>query len=480
LVEVDIVALKNGKPVVDLNRDDFEVFDEGKRQKIALFGVKPARDSIAPTSLPRGAVSNRLDTDGQEPAEATIVLFDRLNTAPEDQANAGVALLRYLRSPAASGRIAIYEVNKTLRVVQDFTTDKDRLIRAANRAGAQKSVDEGAAELVADLPMTGDALTDAMTQNAAAEMTDNAMRNRADITAFTLELIAKHLAGLAGRKKLVWITAAFPAIYTYTGHRNLTTQIETREFSRQIDHAAQILNDGNVAVYPIDPRPLTTGGLGAPGIDTMNLFAGKTGGIAQYALGDIEVAIKSAMQQSQVNYSLGFYPSTKLDGNFHSLKVKAARSGVELQYRKGYLASEVKPPTDKQRQISLNDAFANPLEQTGLGLTALARPADPGRPGLYSLDLHLNAAELHFEREQNRWVALLAVATQFPPKKHPNGTLENIKLTLPEDRLKSALRDGYVIRRPYEAGDLKGDLRVVVQDRITGLAGSVRVPIGVN
>jgi VWFA-related protein len=390
-----------------------------------------------------------------------------------------VALLRYLRGPSASGRIAIYEVNKTLRVVQDFTTDKERLISAAIHGGPQKSLDEGAAEVVADLPVTGNALVDAMTSNAAAELTDNAMLNRANITTETLELIAKHLAGLPGRKKLVWITGSFPAIYTYTGHRNLSTQIETREFSGKIDQAARVLNDGNVAVYPIDPRPITGEALAAPGIDTMNLFAGKTGGVAQYALGDIESAIKSAMEDSETIYSIGFYPSSKLDGNFHSLKVKVARSGLELHYRKGYVASEAKPPTDKERQGSLNQAFSTPLEQTGLGLAVLAQP-DPVKRGEYLLDLRVNLNEVHLEREQNRWVALLAVATQFPAKKRPNGTLENIKLSLTEDRLKSALREGYVIRRPYPAGDLRGDLRVVVQDRMTGLAGSVRVPIGVK
>jgi hypothetical protein len=82
------------------------------------------------------------------------------------------------------------------------------------------------------------------------------------------------------------------------------------------------------------------------------------------------------------------------------------------------------------------------------------------------------------EGDKERWVALLAIATEFSAKKKPNGTLEEIKLTLTNARLTEALRTGYRIRRPYAAGELNGDLRLVVQDRASGDVGSVTLPIG--
>src|SRR5690242_21220597 len=236
LVEVDVVVRTKNGPVADLKETDFTVLDQGKPQKIALFAVKSqaGREASGNLLIP-GAVSNRLDSDGGDATGATVVLLDRLNTAPEDQGYGIVALNQFLEKAAGTESIAIYSLNKTLRIVQDFTADHNRLMRAAGRAGMDKSTDEGAADLVADIPLTGDALTDGMTQNAIAEMTDHAMQNRVDITAYALQLIAKHLSGMPGRKKLVWITASFPATYTYNGHRNLTTQIETRVFSGQID-----------------------------------------------------------------------------------------------------------------------------------------------------------------------------------------------------------------------------------------------------
>jgi hypothetical protein len=156
--------------------------------------------------------------------------------------------------------------------------------------------------------------------------------------------------------------------------------------------------------------------------------------------------------------------------------VKVGRPGVEVRYRKGYFASDSKPPTEKQRTTTIEEAFLNPLEATGIGLIGTASPA-PGRPGIYTLSLNLNLSELHLERENGRWVALLAVATEFSAKKNPNGTLHNIKLTFTEDRLRQVLRTGYPLQLPFSAGELTGALRVVVQDRVTGDAGSLSLQI---
>ncbi len=252
------------------------------------------------------------------------------------------------------------------------------------------------------------------------------------------------------------------------------------EFSREIDRAIRALNDANVAIYPIDPRDPYNGGLLAPGIDTMNLLAGGTGGQAFYNLSDLAGAIKTAVEDSEVTYSLGFYPAdAKLDGSYHSLAVKVDRGGVEVRYRKGYYASEQSGLTEKKGLQSLEQMFASPLAATTLGLTAIAR-RDQARPGSYELEVKLNFQELHVEREQDRWVALINLATQLPAKNPPNGTLEGIKITLTEARLREVLRDGFILRRPVPVGDQTGDLRVVVQDRSTGAAGAVKLRLNAN
>ena len=483
LVEVDVVVHSKGAAVADLNQDDFTVLDNGKPQKIAAFNVISSRTTPAKSiPLPPGVVSNRLNT--AEPAGTTIVLYDTLNTAPEDQSWAHQALVKYVSTLNKGDHFALYSLSKVLRVIQDFTDDPDRLIKAARRANPEASPDQTADDLTADLlasaPDLGDDIANAMQHNSIMEMQDAAQVNRAVITGKAMELIARHLQGLPGRKKLIWISSSFAAQTTDIRSHNGHETIEHKEFGREIDKAVHALNDANVAVYPIDPKPVSvfndTGFL-RPGIDAMNLFAGGTGGRAFYVINDVAAAIKTAVDDSEVTYALGFYPGDiKLDGSYHSLSVKVARKGVDLRHRKGYYATDLKQPTEKQSEESIKDIFAMPLEATSLGIFARLVPY-PRQAGVYQLTMTFNVQELHLEREKNNWVALIRLATYFPSAPKPNGTEESIKITLTEQRLRETLATGFSIERLVIPGNRKGDLRVAVQDRTTGSAGSVKLTL---
>jgi VWFA-related protein len=69
-------------------------------------------------------------------------------------------------------------------------------------------------------------------------------------------------------------------------------------------------------------------------------MAENTGGRAFYNTNDIQHAIRDAVDDSEVTYTLGFYADTNaLDARFHKLKVLVNRKHVEVRYRKGYMAS---------------------------------------------------------------------------------------------------------------------------------------------
>ncbi len=379
---------------------------------------------------------------------------------------------------------ALYSLNKTLSVIQDFTDDPERIRRAARRATPGASTDRTADDLAADLlatsPDLGDAIANGMQQNAIMNMQDIAQINRAVITTKSMELIAKHLQGIPGRKKLIWISSSFAAQTTDVRSHNGQSTIEHKEFGNEINHAVRTLNDANVAVYPIDPTPLKPPpdpGLFRPGIDAMNIFAGGTGGQAFYMINDVAAAIKTAVEDSEVTYALGFYPvDIKLDGSYHSLSVKVDRKGVNLRHRKGYYATDLKQPTESQRKASLDDVFETPLEATGIGVTALLEPY-ARQAGVFRVTLSFNLQELHLERERDNWVALIQLATYFPAAAKPNGTEESIKITLTERRLRESLANGYTLQRTMILGDRKGDMRLAIQDQVTGAAGSVKLQL---
>ena len=47
-------------------------------------------------------------------------------------------MLKYLKTMQPGEHVAIYTLLKSLRIVQDFTDDPQRLVRAASKAGAQQ------------------------------------------------------------------------------------------------------------------------------------------------------------------------------------------------------------------------------------------------------------------------------------------------------------------------------------------------------
>jgi hypothetical protein len=262
----------------------------------------------------------------------------------------------------------------------------------------------------------------------------------------------------------------------------------------QLQKAVQRLNEAHVAVYPIDARGLTvtneaegfgannpgetmTGGLLNPGYDTMNFLAVGTGGRATYADNDVQGAMRRVFGDFEVSYSIWFYPSDeKLDGSYHSLDVKVNRRNVDLRHRKGYFSSDVKVATSQDRRYTINRAMQNELDATGIGLTGVPTPIE-GQSGVFMLDVIIDAHDVQFRPEGDRWVAQLDYATYFSKTPKLVGTIETFAVNLTEDRLREVLANGLALSRGIYAGDEEGRLRIVIEDRSTGKVGSVWIPI---
>ena len=489
LVEVEVVVHAKGKPVDDLKAEDFTIQDQGKPQRVAAFAIRRATDQRQVRPLAAGEKSNRVNSLGEEPVGATVILLDTLNSDPEDMVEMRRQLLIYLdkvlSDPAGMhDRLALYSLNKTLQIVQDFSGDPARLRLIVARWKAVSSVDVNAASLITDLPTTGDPITDGMIDASAKEMTDNANLRRAENTAFAMETIAKHLSGLPGRKKLIWAGASFSARTSDVRSRNGMQQIEIRNYSEFIDKSVRALNEAHVAVYPIDPRnpckngcSTTSSGFMATGIETMNLFAGGTGGKAFYVVSDIASVINEAIEDSEVTYALGFYPdSSKLDGKFHTLKVKVARDGLDVRHRKGYIAGDGKQPQPKVQQKSFKEAMESPLDSTGIGLSGRLTGTDLVRNG-HEVLLRIDPQELQLATEQTQsgmmvWTTMVTLGT-FLSAQPKSGLLLDVKLTFTEQRLKEVLRDGYLIRVPIDNKGFPTSARIGVIDRSSGRMGSL-------
>jgi VWFA-related protein len=474
LVQVDVVVQSKGKNVKQLTKDDFELYDNGKLQSIAIF---TQRSVVPPDAPPRkllpGLVTNRPMQTGTEPVSATVILIDSQNTEVADQIYARQEAMKYIQGSNRRESIAIYQLDTSLKLVQPFTEDRDALYRALDIFHGAQSVN------LVDTGATG---------NAAAAVEQVSQQRRADITS-ALGSLALNLKYIPGRKKLLWMTAALPLTLSQTTRRNGVEVHDYTDMSQKVLGPIGALNDANVAVYPIDPRggsiflPPKVGFFD-PNLTTMIRFAERTGGIPLYGTNDIAGSIELAIADTDVTYTLGFYPrEEKYDGAEHQLRVHMKRGGAEVRYRNSY-RDETKPPvlTKASREATVNAWMQEPLDATAIPLAAYATPV-PNRPGYVEVRIKIDPGSLKFEHANGRFNGSiqLAIAPDIPAK--AKGLRQTIAFHLTDASYVKALAEGMVLTHQVLAnpakkeGPLPKQMHVVVLDETTGNAGSVRVPI---
>ena len=412
-VAVDVVVTDSkGHPVKGLSPRDFQLAEDGKTQDVRSFQEFSGPDGEVPAALtpptPASQSSHSTqpakpspnlfsnNTHAAEPGAVTMILFDLLNTPSQDQVYARQQLIKFLQSKPQDSQLALSTMSNGathLRLIQGFTADETLLLAAAKgKKGAPKAVrwqvsESGtgnAVDTVAVLTQEGRSsgfvglLSALQGMQAQEELTDT--DERAGITLDSMMQLARYLAGIPGRKNVVWLSGSFPiAISAIANSGNHA--LDNPNFSPKIKLITNLLADAQIAVYPVDVRGLRGGGPGigaaafmapqpalntpdflgkkviapAPDIpqdlqaqaresderDTLNQFAISTGGKAFYNANGIREAIEIAVQQGSNYYTLSYNPANKIyDGKFRKIKVALAEKGYTLHYRQGYFADD--------------------------------------------------------------------------------------------------------------------------------------------
>jgi VWFA-related protein len=214
VVRVDVIVTdKKGNYIHDLTANDFKVYEDNKQQEISNFAF--GSESSSPAASEKHYM---------------VLFFDDSTMEIADQPRARDAASKFIDANAGPDRlIAVVEFGGSLRIVQNFTADPDRLKQAV--AGVKFS------SVSPNAPAPG---------LGPSPPGPPVLGNpEADFGAYTVLLslrsFAKNLASIPGRKTLVLFTAGF----------ELTPERQS-ELTATIDAC----NKSNVAVYPLDVRGL--------------------------------------------------------------------------------------------------------------------------------------------------------------------------------------------------------------------------------
>ncbi len=310
VIQVPVVVRdRDGQTVGNLGKDDFQLFDNGKRQEIASFSVESAGGQSAPDrSLPAAGATVTAGTAVAIPTRFVAYFFDDLTIRDlGDRKRLHDAFDKQLAALQPGDRAGIFTSSCEVQI--DFTADRQKL-------------QEGAARL-ALLPTALCRVS--RSQTLQVEL---------------MKAVVKRMAALPARRDIVLVSSGF-----FIGHDRTT---EEADFIEAAIHA-------KVAINVIDTGETTdrTGMSGADGggqgyqrygsgnpsnpVLLVDLARG-TGG--RYTAGNDFAINFRKLSTPESHYVLGFVPTGKQDGRFHQLKVKLGKPGkLSVDARNGYYAT---------------------------------------------------------------------------------------------------------------------------------------------
>ncbi|MGH9476600.1 MAG: VWA domain-containing protein [Terriglobales bacterium] len=504
LVLVNVIV--RGKPgaATNLTQRDFTISDQGKPRSIGVFSLHAAATAPAAAGakpLSPDTFSNLPQFGATPPRSITIVLLDNLNTLygstaePNNSkprwmedlalANDRNHLAQYLQHLQPQDRVAIYGLRHQLHILCDFTCSRSQLLALV------KGYDTGS--VTSRTMVEPDALWDRAlpaidkpSDAARMRLAGAANENRSAETLAALRAVAAHVANVPGRKNLVWLTS------------DLTVSPKAM---------ARILTPADIAVYPIDGRGLlaarvpvsvmsgsedednVSGAAGfntpsaaplPPGLVQMDELAERTGGRAFVNTNNLTGAIRSAVEDSQITCTLGFYVNASdLDGKFHMLKVKIDRKGLRLRYARSYLAYESQSPSQGRDQAGIVSALRSPLASSAIPVFARVQRANQPAPGTLRItgDVDLHNVRLVQQGAVRTGSVSIAVFLQNQAGQVLQHSENTIHMRWTASAYGRELQSGLMFRQTVQPASGATMLRIVVQDPATSLVGTVIIPL---
>jgi len=383
LVLVNVVVRdKQGNLVRGMTKDDFQLFEDGKPQTIADFGLEDT-DAIALESqnipgvtgvagAPPAPPPDPQSTEEMRNRRIIILFFDFTAMDPEQIDRTVTAAKQFVeKQMAPADLVALVSLASSMRLDLDLTANRERINRVldayvSGQGQGFDSGDTGSAEGTAE---TGGSFT--------PDDTDYNVFNT-DRKLEALESLMQTLGGIQQKKSIVYFSNGISR-----------SGIENQAALRG---ATAMATKTNCSIYPVDIRGLAAlppGGeaqsaslhgvsaySGAATInqfesnassqETLSTLAADTGGKAFLDSNDFGLVFQRVQKDTSAYYVLGFYSTnTTQDGKYRHLQVRVKRPDVKIEFRQGYYA-----PRDflhfrqEDREKQMADELSSDLPET--------------------------------------------------------------------------------------------------------------------
>jgi len=529
VVNVDVLVVdRDGNPVTGLAREEFEVYEDGKRMEITNFA---AYEEAAVETVERrraaleGTAGDITTAFALPPPRATwVVYMDQSRLEPSARNQIAREAQRFLErsvGPDDQSLVATYD-NLSLKLLSPLSgslqpaidalqeLQKTAILRSSLRA--QTSQLQSRIVLVPIGAIGSASEIEAIRRDIEALTEQEMVRSRTALHAFA-DLLAI-VSGIQGRIALVFASGGFDTnpvenLYQFAERRfGEDLSGGRREFDVWVERARadyerllSAVNSSRLTVYtvhggegrgadvssaelggaPIISGPSLSVGTSPEGPSTLTAFAGVTGGRSFELSRSLSESLSAARRDLSTYYSLGYRPTRETTGGFHGIDVRIARAGVRVVHREGI--------RERSRQEEGADASITALLGENAGRNELGISLAVGAPKVSSrgrdrlipvtVRIPLQRATLLPEGESHRAAFEFHLAIRDPDGGFRRLERQNLDFSIPNAEVAVAQRRfvSYTVDLALKPGRYR--VGVAAVDRLGGTYGAATAPVAV-
>ncbi len=419
-IEVHLISIYataydgKGNQIQGLTKDDFEILEDGKAQKITHFLEVQGRRPVQ--MFTQGEKVEPVPDEPLPPrtqellAEKYVFYIDNLNIHPiqRNQVLDKLAVFieeRFTGEPL--GMVVTFE--RSLNIRTPFTNDPAVLIQALEEV--KRLTGEAPARMNARVDIIDRIEESTNFNQAMAYVNGYAMevRNETNITLKILKDFVLGMAGVTGRKSLVYVCSGLPQVpgielyhYLQSKYPDKNNMIftSTNDITSVYKGVINTANASGVSFFTLDVGGLRS--LGGQGIaesklqayeistsieshnltDPLSAMAQDTGGVPIINTNDFTKGLKKISTAMDNYYFIGYQRSRSLEDRLHTLNVKLKnKKAYQINFKRGFMDKSL----DSSATDNLVSALVVPMVENPHGVRVEFSPPRPLQREAFSL-----------------------------------------------------------------------------------------------
>ena len=406
LTNVVVRDKKTGAVIKGLKQSDFQVFEDKKPQAITTFDFQNVDEAVtlAEKSTVSGATATKKKSiadiinnqfaaapDELKDRRLIVMFFDLSSMQPEDITRAVDSANDYVNNKMQpADMVAAVSLVSGLSMDQDFTNDKQALIRAVSKYDGSDSSGYAAGNEGGD----SDGTSDDSSSFVADDSEFNALNT--DRQLYAIRTVCKAMEKVEQKKSMLYFSGGLSrqGIENQASIRSATNEcvksdtaiysVDTRGLQalNTVGDASQGSRRGTGAYSGASMQSMLNSNFSSQ--ETLGTLASDTGGKLFVDSNDFGPAFQQVQHDTEAYYIIGFHSSnTAHDGGYRHLTINLLNHPeAKLEYRQGYYAqADFQHAKSEDRELALNEQMRSDVPATDVAvyLQALYFRLDDGK-----------------------------------------------------------------------------------------------------